>query len=306
MAAHNSTSATMGRLSLPLAVPAERRTFARRTGLVSYYVAGEGRPLLLIHSVNAAASAYEVRPLFEHYRGQRRVYALDLPGFGFSERSVRDYTPRLFTDALHDMLTEIAADDETAAVDALAVSLSCEFLARAASEQPERFRSLALVTPTGFRPDERWYGEPDSQRGTPLVRELFEFPLWSRLVFDLLNSRPSQRYFLMKTFGSYEAIDEGLLNYDYLTAHQPGARHAPYAFISGTLFSADIDRVYDTLTLPVWVAYGTRGDFSNVDTRKAAARGTWTAQAFETGGLPYFEQPAEFIAAYDQFLQRQG
>ena len=37
-------------------------------------------PLLLIHSVNAAASAAEVRPLFEHYRRERRVIAMELPG----------------------------------------------------------------------------------------------------------------------------------------------------------------------------------------------------------------------------------
>ena len=39
------------------------------------------RPLLLLHSINASASAYEVKPLFEHYRQQRPVYAPDLPGF---------------------------------------------------------------------------------------------------------------------------------------------------------------------------------------------------------------------------------
>ena len=38
-------------------------------------------------------------------------------------------------------------------VHALALSLASEFLARAATESPDRFRSLALVTPTGFTAD---------------------------------------------------------------------------------------------------------------------------------------------------------
>jgi pimeloyl-ACP methyl ester carboxylesterase len=56
-------------------------------GRLSYYVSGHGPPLLLVHSINAAGSAYEVKPLYEHYARSRTVYALDLPGFGFSDRS---------------------------------------------------------------------------------------------------------------------------------------------------------------------------------------------------------------------------
>jgi pimeloyl-ACP methyl ester carboxylesterase len=46
-------------------------------------------PMLLVHSVNASASAAEMAPLFDYYRQSRSVYALDLPGFGFSDRSDR-------------------------------------------------------------------------------------------------------------------------------------------------------------------------------------------------------------------------
>ena len=290
-------------LPLPPALPGERRELLGRAGRLSYYVAGSGAPLLLVHSINAAASAYEVRPLFEHFQASRRVYALDLPGFGFSDRSPRDYTVRLYTDALLDMLEEIARDVGPTLVDAAAVSLGCELLARAASERPDRFRSLALITPTGLRHGERLDGPAGSTRGTPAVRALFGFPLWSRPFFDLLNSRASQRYFLKQTFGSYAAIDAGLLEYDYLTAHQPDAQHAPYAFVSGMLFSADISRVYESLDLPVWLAYGTRGEFSDVDSSQVRDRANWTPQAFETGGLPYFEEPEQFCAAYEGFLQ---
>jgi pimeloyl-ACP methyl ester carboxylesterase len=291
-------------LPLPPALPGERREFEGRTGRLSYYVAGSGAPLLLIHSINAAASAYEMRPVFEHYRRTRRVYVPDLPGFGFSDRSPRAYTPRLYADAILELLDAIADDGGPAPVDAAALSLGGEFLARAAGEQPGRFRTLALITPTGFGGDQRFYGAPGSTRGSQAVRRLFEFPLWSRPFFDLLNSRASQRYFLKQTFGSYAAIDQGLLDYDYLTAHQPDAQHAPYAFISGTLFSADIDRIYAALTMPIWLPYGTRDgftDFGGVD--KVAARGNWAVQPFPTGGLPYFELPEQFFAAYDGFLR---
>jgi pimeloyl-ACP methyl ester carboxylesterase len=290
---------------LPEALGGSRRAFSSRAGGLSYYVAGQGEPLLLIHSVNASGSSYEVRPLFEHYRATRRVYALDLPGFGFSERGERSYTPRLYTDAILEMLDEIRRDCGADEVDALALSLSAEFLARAASERPSRLRSIALITPTGFGRGEQRYGPEGTALGSKAAYALFSSPLWRQALFDLLTTKPSIDYFLTKSFGRAERVDAGLAEYDYLTAHQPGAPFAPYHFVSGLLFSADIDRVYESLELPVFLGYGTRGQFSNVrDTANVRGRSNWTFAEFDTGGLPFFEDLGAFTAAYDTFLTR--
>ena len=286
------------------AVAGERRELDRRAGRLSYYVAGSGPPLLLIHSINAAGSAYEVKPIFEHARAaRRRVYAVDLPGFGFSDRSKRRYDVRLYVDAVHDMLETIAAEHGQAPVDALAISLSSEFLARAAVERPERVRRLAFVTPTGFGRAYHLLRKPTgATREIPGLHAFFTFPLWSQAFYDLLVSRASIRYFLQRTFGS-KRIDEGLLDYDYLTTHQPGAKNAPYAFVSGRLFSADVREVYEKLTQPVWVPHATRGDFRDFsEAGWAAARPNWTFQPFDTGALPHFERPDEFLAAFDAFF----
>jgi pimeloyl-ACP methyl ester carboxylesterase len=302
----------MIRPTLPPALSAERHETTGKAGRLSYYVAGTGRPLLLIHSINAAGSAYEVRPIFERLRTERRVYAVDLPGFGFSDRSERSYDVALYVAAIHAILDVIAMDRAPGAVgpepvDALAVSLSAEFLARATLERPDRLRSLALVTPTGFgRGSGELRGPPGSTREVPLLYGLFTFPLWSQAFYDLLVSGRSIRYFLRKTFGAQQ-IDEGLAEYDYLTSHQPGAKNAPYAFVSGRLFSRDIRAVYEQLTLPVWMPHGTRGDFKDFgEVSWTASRPNWTVQAFETGALPHFEQPEMFCAAYARFLAKLG
>jgi pimeloyl-ACP methyl ester carboxylesterase len=292
-------------LDLPEALNGLRRTLSSDAGTLSYYVAGAGEPLLLIHSVNAAASAYEVRPLFEHYKASRRVYALELPGFGFSERGDRAYTPRLYTDAILAMLDEIRRDRGADEVDAVALSLSDEFLARAAQERPGRFRSLALITPTGFAHGEQLYGAPGQTRGSRWGYRLLATPLWRQTLFDLLTTKPSIQYFLGKTFGSQRVVDQGLAEYCYLSAHQPGAPFAPYHFLSGLLWSADIDRVYESLELPVYLAYGIRGQFSNVqDLSNVRGRANWTIRPFNTGGMPYFEDLPAFIDGYDAFLER--
>ena len=63
--------------------------------------------MLLVHSINAAPSAMEMKPLFDHYRHRRPVYAPDLPGFGASERGDRPYTPELYADALAQFLEHV-------------------------------------------------------------------------------------------------------------------------------------------------------------------------------------------------------
>ena len=291
------------RLNLPAALPGDRRDFGSKAGQHSYYAAGPGesaQPLLLIHSINAAGSAYEVRPLYEHYRFSRTVYALDLPGFGFSERGDRDYTPRLMTDAIHAMVAEIQRIHGASPIDVLALSLSAEFLTRAALESPKAFRSLGMISPTGFNRTTPEKAPAGSTRAMPKFRRFLS--LSGRTVFDLLTTKPSIRYFLNKTWGSKQ-IDEGLLRYDYLTTHQPNAQYAPYAFVSGYLFSLDIQSLYRSIELPVWMTHGVRGDFQ--DYSKApqfVPRPNWTIQVFPTGALPHFELPEEVTKSYDKFL----
>lgn len=294
--------------SLPPAVPGDRFEIVSDAGRLNFYVAGSGPPLLLVHSVNAAASAAEVRPLFEHYRASRTVYALDLPGFGLSDRSDRAYTPRLMTDAIHAAAEAIrtrtpgpASASSRGTLDALALSLSCEFLARAAVEKPGVFRSLALVSPTGFSGRGSLRAAPGSTRFQPWLLALLRGPGWGGGLFRLLTRPSVVRYFLARTWGS-PRIDETLWAYCVRTARAPGAEHAPLHFLSGALFSTDIHNIYEQLTIPVWMSHGVRGDFT--DYRNAALvadRPNWHFTEFPTGAIPYFEVTADFTERWDDF-----
>jgi hypothetical protein len=289
---------------LPAAVSGERFEFDSAAGRISAYVAGQGPPLLLVHSVNAAASAAEVRPLHEHYRSSRTVFSIDLPGYGFAERSNRLYTPRLMTDALHAMAGQIHQRCGKAPFDALAVSLSCEFLARAAVESASDYRSLALVSPTGFIGKTPRRGPPGSTRGLPWLHSALRGPgdLWGGALFRGLTRPGVVRYFLARTWGS-SAIDEELWAYDLLTTRQPGAEYAPLSFLCAAMFSADIHTVFEQLSLPVWVTMATKGDFTDYRGKAIVeGRPNWHFSSFQTGAMPYFEVPEAFHAAYGRFL----
>lgn len=300
-------------MDLRPALSGERREIVDPgVGRLSWYQAGpaasgaSGTPLVLVHSVNAAASAYEVKPLYEHYGRERPVYALDLPGFGFSERTDRPYDPRLMTDAIHVLLSEIRREHGSAPVDALALSLSAEFLARAAVEAPDAFRSLALVCPTGFNRSALRTGPEGSTLGRSAPLAILKRLDARRRVFDLLTRRGTIRYFLRRTWGS-DRIDESLFEYDHLTTRPEGAEFAPLRFVAGFLFSGDSGNLYRTLVHPVWAVHGVRGDFVEYPgLRLMQDRPNWTIKVLPTGALPHFEGPREFFRYYDAWSRRLG
>jgi pimeloyl-ACP methyl ester carboxylesterase len=299
--------ANMNSPDLPKALDAERLEINGRAGRLSYYVSGTGPPMMLVHSINAAGSAREISPIFDAFRGSHRVFAPDLPGFGFSDRSRRRYDIALYVDALRDMLDVIEQDAADARIDALALSLSSEFLARLAVADPGPFRTLALVTPTGFRAgSQRLRGPEGSNREMRVLSSIVNAPFWRRGLYNALVRPGVIRYFLRRTWGS-DDYDEGLAAYDDLTTHQPGAEHAPLAFLSGTLFAGDIRTIYEQIELPVWLPHGTRGDFRDFrEAEWARKRDNWQVMAFDSGALPHFEMPDAFHAAYSAFLADVG
>jgi pimeloyl-ACP methyl ester carboxylesterase len=283
---------------LPAAIDAERREiYSEDAGRLTYYMddAGSERPLALIHSVNVGASSYEMRPLFEFYRGRRPVYALDLPGFGFSERTRRSYSPEMYAAALIDLLREIDAESRGGA-DVVALSLGSEFAARAAIERPELVHSLAVISPTGMA-SRMEAGE----RGPGVYRGL-AFPLWAQAVYDLLATRASIRSFLSRSFTGEP--DAGLLEYAWVTAHRPGARYAPLCFLSGLLFTPNaIDRLYTRVTQPALVIYD-RDPYTRFEAlpQLLEERSNWRAmRVAPSRGLPQFERLGDTARALTAF-----
>jgi pimeloyl-ACP methyl ester carboxylesterase len=278
--------------------------FETAAGPVAVHVTGQGPPLLLVHSVNAAASAAEVRPLHEHYAANHTVFSPDLPGFGASDKPRRLYTPRWMTDALHGVVAQIRQRFDGAQIDALALSLSCEFLARAASERPGDYRSLALVSPTGWSGRRPRRGPPGSTSAMPRLYRLLQ--LWGPGLFRQLTRPAVIRFFLRKTWGG-DQIDEQMFEEAVRAARAPGAEHAPLSFLSGALFSRDILDIYDSLKMPIWMCHGVRGDFTDYRQKDlVASRANWQLQVFPTGALPHFEVLGEFCAAFDSHLARRA
>ncbi|RJF69097.1 alpha/beta hydrolase [Deinococcus cavernae] len=285
-----------GQTMLRPAVNGERRSLSLPGfGQVNYYASpsGTGRPLVLTHSINAAGSAYEMKPLWDAYVGTRPVYALEWPGFGRSERPDVTYTPELMTRALTALVAELNTD-----VDVVSLSLGSEFAARAALSEP-RIKTLALISPSGM--GEARGGTQrasDADRGVRLYNTLNSF---GNTLYAALRTRPSIEYFLSRSFRG--PVDQGLIDYAIDTTRQPGAKYAPLYFVSGRLFTPDAyGDLYRPLSTPTLVLYDRDGfvSFSRLPlfAQQPNAR---VVRIPDTDGLPHFEKPAEVKAALDAF-----
>ena len=284
------------RFSLKPAIAAEQREFFTRDGIrVSYYVddTQTGCPLLLLHSINAAPSAMEVRPLFDHYRQERAVYAIELPGFGFSQRGNLNYTPALFSAVIAEFVGSVL----TQAPDVIALSLSAEFAARARVDYDMTCRSLVLISPTGMGRRE----PPDPAVGERVVGVLRK-PFVGASLWRALTSKPSIRWFLGQAF--YGKTPKGMIDYAYETARQPDAQFAPFAFLGMGLFTRNaLDLLYARLDVPVLVVYDRDPniDFEQLPELQRLQPSIQALRIAPSRGLPHWELPEKTFEALGQF-----
>ncbi|UJR84430.1 alpha/beta fold hydrolase [Sandaracinus amylolyticus] len=262
-------------------------------GRLGYYVDAhaKGRPIVLLHGIHAAASAYDVKPLFDAFRGERPVYAPDLPGFGTSERGPNQYCPMLYAKALKRFLVDVVTPREEP-VDVVALSLSSEIAARVAIDSPHLFRTLTMISPTGLGSRTP---RIDPRRAARIERML-DLPLWASPLYRVLTSRRSVKYFLDKSF--HGRAPKAYVDHAVRTARVHGAHHAPFAFVAGQLFTSNArETLYERLRVPTLVLYDRdpHSDFAQLDGLERRNRAVRAHRVPGTRGLPHFERCHEVV-----------
>lgn len=111
---------------------------------IHYFCGGSGSPLVLIHGLGSSAAVefyFNLEPLAANHR----VLAIDLPGFGHSDKPALEYTIELFARAVRDLMACEKLD--RAAV--MGVSLGGRVALGLALESPETVERLILVDALG-------------------------------------------------------------------------------------------------------------------------------------------------------------
>ncbi|MHB9132962.1 MAG: alpha/beta fold hydrolase [Armatimonadota bacterium] len=267
-------------------------------GRVAFYRLGQGSPLLLVHNPNAAGSSWEWRKVFPELANRYTVYAIDLLGFGLSEKPDIDYSGAMLADLLHDFIQDVIGRR----THAVGSGLSSSYLVNAAVRRPEIIEHLVLVNPTGT-----------TSMASPTVEGL----TWAALRSPILGTS------IYNTMVSMAGIENELLQHVYYnpcsvspdivqslhaSAHQHGSQFAAAAFISGRL-DLPMRMAFSDISQPVLMIWGAEAFYTPLSDSVDLLYRHPQAQLVvleRCGMLPHDEKAGEFIRLVRDFLPQIG
>jgi pimeloyl-ACP methyl ester carboxylesterase len=242
------------------ALGGEARFFEWKYGKIFYKAAGTGHPgspLVFIHGVGAGSSSFMWRKNFDVLARDFRVYAVDLLGFGFSDKpSTAPYSADLYVELITDFIREVAGSP----ANIVASSLGAAYAIRVADEHPELIKSMVLNAPTvadklNTRPGmagAAFYG-------------LLQSPVLGTSFYNVMASERSiSDYSRKHLFYDHRRVTKRVVANFYATSHQQGAQHAIAAFISGYL-NADTRAAFSRLTQRVLLVWGKQDQTTPVE-----------------------------------------
>lgn len=275
--------------------------FASDLGRVHFVEAGHGRPLLLIHGPGPGASHLlwekNMAALGEHFH----VYALDLPGFGWSDKPRLTYTAYTYARMLCHFIREQVGRPVAvlAQGDAAAAAVLCAAL------EPGCVRRLLMVNPTGLPVADAEAGL--SLGGTPPAscpgKRLLETPNLGQWVYLRASSREFLEKLIKENVKNPDLLEERDILARYIPAHLGGAgnRFALASWAARTT-TQDISRQLSELTIPVYGLFG-----EDRDAEMAALRHFHPAAevlVFEnTNQWPQLESPWAFNREVTELLK---
>jgi len=257
-------------------------------GEMAYRVAGQGTPLVLIHGLGPGASHHvwdrNIDELAKHFK----VYAVDLLGFGLSDKPAITYTGDRFSRVIAEFLRDVVG--EPAVV--VAASLPATFAARALAHHPELASELVLVNPVG---------EIRRTVGRRLISALTRVPILdSSLYFGMTRRSTIADRLRSQYFVDPGAATDSLIEQFHANARQPGADRAIRDMIGGRM-DLDLATELAHLEVPLSILWGRHA----VTPPVSEAHGLMNVKPNAT--LSVFENSAMFPQAdeadnFNQFL----
>ena len=274
-------------------LPGEQKDAIVRGVRVRYVEAGEGTPLVLVHGLTSSKVAWRenIAPLAEHHR----VYAVDLPGHGDSDKSGVNYDSASIVGLMREFILGLGHERVAMA----GISLGGAVSLLTALEHPEIVSKLVLC------------GSGALGREVAMAIRLAALPVVGEFLIGgpLDNTRVmARKCFFDKRLASDELVEELRR-----TNSLPGAREATLTIIRKYISVWGVRRQYvvtgrlKSLDMPTMLFWGADDEIIPVKHAHQAAKMIPEAEmhVFENcGHWPQMERAEEFNRLALEFLSR--
>jgi pimeloyl-ACP methyl ester carboxylesterase len=274
----------------------ETATWTWKGYRIQWAVMGGGQPLLLVHGFGASIGHWR-KNLPVLAAGGYRVFAIDLLGFGGSEKAPIDYSMELWQELLRDFW-QAHIQQPTVFVGNSIGGLLCLMML---ADYPEMARGGVLLNCAGgmnHRPDEL---------NAPLrlvmgaFAQLVKSPVTGPFVFNQIRRRSQIRRSLLQVYRNREAITDELVDILYQPSCDPNAQQVFASIITappGPTPSELLPRVQ----APLLVLWGEADPWTPIAGAKiyqdyATDRPLTFVPIADTGHCPHDDRP-ELVNAY--------
>eukprot|EP01039_Chlorochromonas_danica_P006465 gene6463-7129_t len=287
---------------------------------INYIHADSGKvstkpPVLLIHGFGA--SAYHWRYNIPYLSRKYNVFAIDLLGFGWSDKPILDYTADIWRDQILDFIREVVHPVSEGRQPCVVVGNSLggySALAASASVAAEReglIRACVLLNVAGrFRPLDS--SLPDNNTVKPAIVRVIS-NLLERVIIGasfLYTRRPGRIAQILRQVYPVDQskVDDDLVQSIYLPSEHENAGEVFYRVVSrnGRGPAVYLDDLLTNLNLPLLLLWGAQDPWIRM---KAADRiqELYPSAArvnVEAGHCPHDEAPEAVNVALDDFIKQ--
>ncbi|MBH8576726.1 alpha/beta fold hydrolase [Nostocaceae cyanobacterium CENA369] len=186
---------------------------------IQYTVMGTGRPLLLVHGFGASIGHWRKNiPVLAN--AGYKVFALDLLGFGGSEKAPINYSVEVWVELLKDFWATHIQEPAVLIGNSIGALLSLIVLA----EHPEIAAGGVLINSAGglsHRPHEL---NPPLRIVMAAFNRVVRSPITGKLVFNRIRQKAQIRRTLYQVYCDRAAVTDELVDLLYTPACDPGAQ----------------------------------------------------------------------------------